>query len=46
MDENIEYRSKLFDIANTIEYFLYEYSKKWASDFNWGKQSKIIKHFM
>ena len=46
MDENSEYRSKLFDIANTIEYFLYEYSKKWASDFNWGKQSKIIKHFM
>ena len=28
MDENSEYRSKLFDIANTIEYFLYEYSKK------------------
>ena len=28
MDENSEYRSKLFDIANAIEYFLYEYSKK------------------
>ena len=28
MDESNEYRSKLFDIANTIEYFLYEYSKK------------------
>ena len=28
MDESSEYRSKLFDIANTIEYFLYEYSKK------------------
>ena len=28
MDENSEYRSKLFDIANTIEYFLYEYFKK------------------
>ena len=46
MDENSEYRSKLFDIVNAIEYFLYEYSKKWASDFNWRKQSKIIKHFM
>ena len=20
--------------------------KKWVGDFNWGKQSKIIKHFM
>ena len=28
MDENSEYRSKLFDIVNAIEYFLYEYSKK------------------
>ena len=28
MDENSEYRCKLFDIANAIEYFLYEYSKK------------------
>ena len=28
MDENSEYRSKLFDIANAIEHFLYEYSKK------------------
>ena len=46
IDENTEHRSKLFDIVNAIEYFLYEYSKKWASDFNWGKQSKIIKHFM
>ena len=46
MDENSECRSKLFDIVNAIAYFLYEYSKKWASDFNWGKQSKIVKHFM
>ena len=46
IDENSECGSKLFDIANAIEHFLYEYSKKWASDFNWGKQSKIIKHFM
>ena len=44
MDENNEYRSKLFDIVNDIDYFLYEYSKKRASD--WRKQSKIIKHFM
>ena len=28
MDENSEYRSKLFDTVNAIEYFLYEYSKK------------------
>ena len=44
MDENNEYRSKLFDIVNDIDYFLYEYSKKRASD--WRKQSKINKHFM
>ena len=24
MDENSEYRSKLFDIVNAIDYFLYE----------------------
>ena len=46
MDENSEYRSKLIGIVNAIDYFLDEYSNKWASDFNWGKQSKIIKHFM
>ena len=28
MDKNSEYRSKLLDIVNAIEYFLYEYSKK------------------
>ena len=28
MDQNSEYRSKLFNIANAIEYFLYEYFKK------------------
>ena len=38
MDENSEYRFKLFAIVNAIDYFLYKYSKKWASDFNWGKQ--------
>ena len=46
MNEDREYRSKLIDIVNAIDYFLYEYSKKWVSNFNWGKQSKIIKHFM
>ena len=38
MDGNSEYRSKLFAMVNAIDYFLYTYSKKWASDFNWGKQ--------
>ena len=28
MEKNSEYRSKLLDIVNAIEYFLYEYSKK------------------
>ena len=28
INENSEYRSKLFDIVNAIDYFLYEYSKK------------------
>ena len=28
MDENSEYKSKLFDIINAIDYFLYECSKK------------------
>ena len=27
IDKNSEYRSKLLDIVNAIEYFLYEYSK-------------------
>ena len=42
----IEYISKLIDTVNAIDYFLDECSKKWASDFNWEKQSKVIKHFM
>ena len=46
MNEDREYRSKLIGIVNAIDYFLYEYSKKWVSDFNWGKSVKIIKHFM
>ena len=33
MDESNEYISKLIDFANAIDYFLYEYSKKWSSDF-------------
>ena len=46
MDKDSEYKSKLIGIDNAIDYFLDKYSNKWASDFNWGKQSKIIKHFM
>ena len=46
MNEKSGYISKLINIINAIDYFLNEYSKKWASDFNSGKQSKIIKHFM
>ena len=43
MDEDSKCRSKLIGIVDAIDYFLHEYS----SDFNWGKQSKIIiKHFM
>ena len=42
MDENSEYRLKLIDIANAIEYFLYQCSKKWASDFNWKEE---VKHY-
>ena len=45
-DDYSEYKCKLFDIINAVDYFLYEHSKKWASDFNWGKHSKAIKHFM
>ena len=41
MDENSEYKSKLIDIANAIDYFLYEYSKKWTSDFNWREVVKV-----
>ena len=44
-DEQSRYISKLIGIINAI-IFLDEYCKKWASDFNWGKQSKIIKHVM
>ena len=40
MDENSEYTFKLIDITNAIDYFLYEYSKKWVSDFNWRKAVK------
>ena len=35
--ENI---SKLIDNVNAIDYFLDEYSKNWASDFNWRKTPK------
>ena len=40
MDKNNKYTSKLIDIANVIDYFLYEYSKNWASDFNWREAVK------
>ena len=40
MNENSEDTSKLIDIANAIDYFLYEYSKKWASDFHWMEAVK------
>ena len=39
-DDYSEYKNKLFDIINAIDYFLYEYSKKWASDFNWREAVK------
>ena len=39
-DNSNEYKRKLFDIINAIDYFLYEYSKKWVSDFNWRKAVK------
>ena len=38
--ENSEYKSKLIDAANAIDYFLFEYSKKWANDFNWKEAIK------
>ena len=41
-NEDSEYRSKLIGIVNGIDYFLDEYSKNWASDFNWGK---IVKNY-
>ena len=40
MDESSEYIFKLIHIANAIDYFLYEYSKKWPSDFNWREAVK------
>ena len=39
MDEDSEHKSKLIGIVNAIDYFLYKYSKKWASDFNWGEEN-------
>ena len=40
MDENSEYTFKLIDIVNAIDYFLYQYSKKWTSNFNWREAVK------
>ena len=39
-DDFSEYKCKLFNIINAIEYFLYEYSKKWVSNFNWREAVK------
>ena len=39
-DDFSKYKYKLFNIINAIEYFLYEYSKKWASNFNWREAAK------
>ena len=39
-DDFSEHQYKLFNIVNAIEYFLYEYSKKWVSDFNWREAIK------
>ena len=39
-DDFSEHKYKLSIIINAIEYFLYEYSKKWASDFNWREAVK------
>ena len=50
MDKNSE--SKLIDIANVPDYFLYKYSKKWGTDFNrreavkkWYKMYVCVKWF-
>ena len=42
-DDYSEYKYKLFDIINAVDYFVYEYSKKWVSSFNWGKTSQKLK---
>ena len=47
----IEVINVILDFNETIQLDLvWKYKnqriKKWASDFNWWKQSKIIKHFM
>ena len=39
-DDFSEYKYKSSIIINAIEYFLYEYFKKWASDFNWREAVK------
>ena len=40
MDGNSECTSKLINIANTVDYFLSEYSKRLTSDFNWREAVK------
>ena len=39
-DDFREYKYKTFNIINAIDSFLDEYSKKWASDFNWREAVK------
>ena len=34
------YKYKLFNIIDAIDYFLYQYSKKWVSNFNWREAVK------
>ena len=43
---NGEYISKLIDIVNAIDYFLYEYSKNERVILIGEKHPKIMKHFM
>ena len=46
MNEDREYRSKLIDIVNAIDYFLYEYSKNKRVILIGEKHPKIIKHLI
>ena len=45
-DDYTEYKNKLFDIMSAVDYFVYEYSKKWVINVNWEEHSKIIEYFM
>ena len=41
-DDYTEYKNKLFGITNAVDCFVHEYSKKWASDFNW---MEVVKNY-